>query len=314
MSFPLVMSASKPKLLPTISVPNIRGNYTQEEYLPTEPYFVVSTGNPGNTSKIHKHKRPKTVKKSKKKRRSKHSHNSTVRLTDCEAALDFYSVANGKNRRETADKNSLNATKNQDPRRAPSIVFCTVKKLISSYSSNKRSPKPKPMQPKVSECSPRTPQTGISKPPRVVKTQICPPLQQSHSPTRRKTRIRKVYYSEAQSQMRAGIPCAPPATPLNDILIAMEIVPCMADIKSQQAIKAKLKNIEIQRQKANEKIRDRFLKDEKKREKQEKESIRQQRRAEIYALNKIMTELEHNKFLQCMKEKNKGKTTISLNV
>lgn len=114
-----------------------------------------------------------------------------------------------------ADKNSLNATKNQDPRRAPSIVFCTVKKLISSYSSNKRSPKPKPMQPKVSECSPRTPQTGISKPPRVVKTQICPPLQQSHSPTRRKTRIRKVYYSEAQSQMRAGIPCAPPATPLN---------------------------------------------------------------------------------------------------
>ena len=42
--------------------------------------------------------------------------------------------------------------------------------------------------------------------------------------------------------------------------------------------------VEIQRQKANEKIRDRFLKDEKKREKQEKESIRQQRRAEVWKL------------------------------
>jgi hypothetical protein len=129
--------------------------------------------------------------------------------------------------------NSHRTVKNQDKNNSnelncsTSVIICSVRKLISSYSTKNISTSSQTLwkNPKVSQ----RPKTSCGKKAAVhykseikIKRQSCPPplFQPSESLplVSRNVKLKKVYYSEPQSHMLAGVPRVPPVSPLNSKL------------------------------------------------------------------------------------------------
>ncbi|KAL3861928.1 hypothetical protein ACJMK2_007939 [Sinanodonta woodiana] len=119
------------------------------------------------------------------------------------------------------------------------------------------------------------------------------------------SRIRKVFLSEKQSgsikESGLEIPCAPPVTPMPDMLKKYEYIPSMNDIRAQRAVKLKLQTMENHTRQRSEKKKEEYAKVEKQQQKDKERSIKAQQRMEIYALNKEMTELENRRFQEFCK-------------
>ncbi|KAK3106668.1 hypothetical protein FSP39_024853 [Pinctada imbricata] len=121
------------------------------------------------------------------------------------------------------------------------------------------------------------------------------------------TRITKIFLSDKHSGMVKDcgmeIPMAPPATPTPEQLRKVEYVPSMNDIRSQRAVKVKLQVLEREAQKKSARRREEVARMEKQNMKEREKEIRLQQRQEIYALNKVMTELENGRFKEfCVKK------------
>ncbi|CAB3977019.1 Hypothetical predicted protein [Paramuricea clavata] len=310
----------------------MRNRCMQEAYL--KKHGLNKNLQPNLTStKAHLHSRKSS--RSPRKKVKKKTSRLKVTEENISRAKESHkaTISRNKTKQNQSNENliphSHRTVKNQDKNNSnelnctTSVIICSVRKLISSYSTKNISTSSQTLwkKPKVSQ----RPKTSCGKKAAVhckseikIKRQSCPPplFQPSESLPliSRNMKLKKVYYSEAQSHMLAGVPCVPPASPLNNDCVAVETVPCLADIKSQQLIKSKLRCLLTQRQRADEKNREKILKEEKRKEREQQEGLKQQRRAEIYALNEVMKEHERNKFLQFMKEKHNGATKISLNV
>lgn len=129
------------------------------------------------------------------------------------------------------------------------------------------------------------------------KSFVYPPSRVNHTDI---ARITKIYLSEKQSGVvrdcGMDVPCAPPATPLPDPSKKVEYIPCMNDIRSQRAVKVKLQVLEKEAQRKSARRREDHVKQEKHQQKEREKDLRVKQRAEIYALNKIMTDLENKRF------------------
>ncbi|KAK6176552.1 hypothetical protein SNE40_014815 [Patella caerulea] len=113
-------------------------------------------------------------------------------------------------------------------------------------------------------------------------------------------RITKIYQSQTQSGTvevcGVDLPCAPPATPTPEQLKYHQYIPSLNDVMAQRAIKLRLEKIEKKEIKKMDKRREEEVKQEKLQQKDKLIEKRRKQRLEIYALNKIMTELENKKF------------------
>jgi len=113
-------------------------------------------------------------------------------------------------------------------------------------------------------------------------------------------RVTKVYLSQAQAkllyEMGMSMPSAPPATPRPEQLRNHEYIPCLYDIMAQRSLKAQLEVMEQRELRKKEKVLEEKLKLEKQESKAKEKLLRQHQRKEIYALNKVMTEMENNNF------------------
>ncbi|CAH3165855.1 unnamed protein product [Porites evermanni] len=116
-------------------------------------------------------------------------------------------------------------------------------------------------------------------------------------------RVKKVYLSETHSGMITGIPCAPPSTPTVDELKKVEYIPSLTDVKSQRAVKSRLINLGNKLRAEEQKKKEKAMKEEQRRAYGAILQLKQRQRAEIYALNKVMTELENENFRKFMEEK-----------
>lgn len=114
-------------------------------------------------------------------------------------------------------------------------------------------------------------------------------------------RITRIFLSEKQSSsMRDNggklFPCPPPCSPTPEMLKNVEYVPSLSDLRSQRAIKNRLSTLE----KDAKERRQRRLEEAKKQEKQlQRDHVamkKHRQRQEMYALNKVMTELELKNF------------------
>ncbi|XP_050413241.1 uncharacterized protein LOC126827762 [Patella vulgata] len=113
-------------------------------------------------------------------------------------------------------------------------------------------------------------------------------------------RITKIYQSQSQSGTvevcGVDLPCAPPATPTPEQLKYHQYIPSLNDVMAQRAIKLRLEKIERKELKKMDKRKEEEIKQEKLQQKDKLIEKRRKQRLEIYALNKIMTELENKKF------------------
>ncbi|CAG2243702.1 uncharacterized protein LOC143057717 isoform X2 [Mytilus galloprovincialis] len=83
----------------------------------------------------------------------------------------------------------------------------------------------------------------------------------------------------------------------------VEYIPSLTDIRSQRAVKVKLQVLEKEAQKRMEKQQIERDKIEKQNKKLMEKDLKQQQRLQIYALNKVMTELENSRFKEfCAKK------------
>ncbi|XP_022341117.2 uncharacterized protein LOC111135390 isoform X2 [Crassostrea virginica] len=133
---------------------------------------------------------------------------------------------------------------------------------------------------------------------------VCPPGRVNQVEI---SRITKIYLSEKQSGVvrdcGMDIPCAPPATPLPDPSKKVEYIPSMNDIRSQRAVKVKLQVLEKEAHRKSAKRRDDQAKQEKHQQKEREKDLKVKQRMEIYALNKIMTDLENKRFREFCEKK-----------
>ncbi|XP_065842703.1 uncharacterized protein [Oscarella lobularis] len=132
------------------------------------------------------------------------------------------------------------------------------------------------------------------------------PQQSKSSSTREKAgscRV-KIYQSERQSEMMIGIPAAPPATPTPDHLLRFEYVSCLSDIRSQRLVKARLNRLEQRAAEVEQRKEEALRLSLKRHELKSKAAQKMQQRAEIYALNRVMTELEQANFDEYSSSKN----------
>lgn len=118
----------------------------------------------------------------------------------------------------------------------------------------------------------------------------------------------KIYLSNKQTsdvRMEGGVvfPGAPPATPRESYSRYVHFVPAMSDIRSQRQLRNTLEGLE-QRQKAKAERLELAAKDvEAERRREAAAKLKLAQRKEIYELNRIMEDLEHNNFLRfCMKK------------
>lgn len=129
------------------------------------------------------------------------------------------------------------------------------------------------------------------------KSFVYPPSRVNHADI---ARITKIYQSERQSGVvrdcGMDVPCAPPATPLPDPSKKVEYIPCMNDIRAQRAVKGKLQVLEKEAQRKSARRREDHAKQEKHQQKEREKDLKVKQRIEIYALNKIMTDLENKRF------------------
>ncbi|XP_031569329.1 uncharacterized protein LOC116303858 [Actinia tenebrosa] len=114
---------------------------------------------------------------------------------------------------------------------------------------------------------------------------------------------KKIYLSEMQSKAIGGVPSAPPGTPSSDQLKKIEYVPSLMDIKSQRAIKLKLEKIVHKLRKEEQHTKENSIKQDQKKLKESLIELKQRQRLEIYALNRVMTELENENFKKFMDKK-----------
>ncbi|KAL9970978.1 hypothetical protein ACROYT_G023450 [Oculina patagonica] len=115
-------------------------------------------------------------------------------------------------------------------------------------------------------------------------------------------KVKKIYLSDAHSGMITGIPCAPPCTPTVDELKKVEYIPSLTDVKSQRAIKSRLVTLGNKVRAEEQRKKEKASKEEQKRAYGAILQLKQRQRAEIYALNKVMTELENDNFKKFMEE------------
>ncbi|XP_076087201.1 uncharacterized protein LOC143057717 isoform X1 [Mytilus galloprovincialis] len=120
-------------------------------------------------------------------------------------------------------------------------------------------------------------------------------------------KVTKIYLSDKHSgtvkDCGVEIPCAPPATPTPEQMRKVEYIPSLTDIRSQRAVKVKLQVLEKEAQKRMEKQQIERDKIEKQNKKLMEKDLKQQQRLQIYALNKVMTELENSRFKEfCAKK------------
>ncbi|XP_045162772.2 uncharacterized protein LOC123527412 isoform X2 [Mercenaria mercenaria] len=124
-------------------------------------------------------------------------------------------------------------------------------------------------------------------------------------------KVKKIFLSEKQSgtirESGMEFPCAPPATPTPDLLRKHEYVPSMSDIRSQRAVKSRLQVMEKEALKKQEKQKEANAKLEKQQLKDKEKQMKAKQRKEIYALNKIMTELENKRFMDFCQAKGLNK-------
>ncbi|XP_076451551.1 uncharacterized protein LOC143287446 [Babylonia areolata] len=117
----------------------------------------------------------------------------------------------------------------------------------------------------------------------------------------------KVYLSQKQSSSVKDcgvlVPCAPPATPTPEHLKMYDYVPSLSDIKSQRHMRHRLEGMSKSEQKKLEKKREEQLRQEKQSYKERLAEQKKRQRQEIYALNKVMTDLEYQNFEQMVKTK-----------
>jgi hypothetical protein len=189
------------------------------------------------STKIHLHNRKiqKSIRKKVKKKSSRpkavHDGDSVANKTDkatVHVLCNKNKIKNKKKKSEgkhdlTPQRSTKQQTKSNSDKfntnSSPSVIACSVRKLISSYS-NKNIPT---LSWKKSKVSPR-PKTSSEKKTNVnetseikIKRQSCPPplFQPIELANNRNVKLKKVYYSEPQSNMLAGVPCAPPVSPLH---------------------------------------------------------------------------------------------------
>lgn len=83
----------------------------------------------------------------------------------------------------------------------------------------------------------------------------------------------------------------------------VEYIPSLNDIRSQRAVRVKLQVLEKEAQKKFEKEKEEKEKIEKQNRKMLEKDLKHQQRLEIYALNKVMTDLELSRFKEfCAKK------------
>ena len=179
------------------------------------------------SSKAHLHNR-KSSRSTRKKIKKKSNRLKVVEENETKTKdLNKTTVLCNKNKQNQASKGLFpNPTcKNQAANNlnTSSVIICSARKLISSYSSKDISTSSKNMW-KNPKISPR-PKTSSGKKAAIhetsdikIKRQSCPPplfQPAEQSSVSKNVRLKKVYYSEAQSHMLAGVPSVPPASPLN---------------------------------------------------------------------------------------------------
>ncbi|XP_003729772.2 uncharacterized protein LOC100891071 [Strongylocentrotus purpuratus] len=121
--------------------------------------------------------------------------------------------------------------------------------------------------------------------------------------------MKKVFLSEKQSSMLKdggkGVPCAPPTSPTPQQLEKFEYIASLTDLRSQRALKDRLNVIGAEEKKKSQKIREDKARQEKQSARNNVGMMRQRQRQEIYALNKVMTELENSHFQKFCEAMNK---------
>ncbi|KAK7093399.1 uncharacterized protein [Littorina saxatilis] len=120
-------------------------------------------------------------------------------------------------------------------------------------------------------------------------------------------RVTKVYLSQKQSapvkDCGVLVPGAPPATPTPDHLKQYEYVPSLTDIKSQRHMRHRLERINKADAEQADKRRGEQAKQEQLTYKEKVIEQKKRQRQEIYALNKVMTDLEYINFEELVKTK-----------
>ncbi|CAL1543681.1 unnamed protein product [Lymnaea stagnalis] len=115
----------------------------------------------------------------------------------------------------------------------------------------------------------------------------------------------KVFLSEKQSGVifdcGMPIPCAPPATPTPEVLKKTEYVPSLQDIRAQRMVREKLQTIEDQAMTTEKKKIEQSLKIDRKSMQEKRMELKRIQRLQIYALNKVMTDLEYKNFVMFMR-------------
>ena len=179
------------------------------------------------SSKAHLHNR-KSSRSTRKKTKKKSSRPKVVKENETETKdLSKTKVLCNKSKENQANKdlfpNPTGKNHAASNLNSSSVIICSARKLISSYSSKDISALPKNMW-KTPKICPR-PKTSFGKKAPIhetseirIKRQSCPPplFQPSEQlPVSKNVKLKKVYYSEAQSHMLTGVPCAPPASPFN---------------------------------------------------------------------------------------------------
>ncbi|KAK2192820.1 hypothetical protein NP493_22g05053 [Ridgeia piscesae] len=122
-----------------------------------------------------------------------------------------------------------------------------------------------------------------------------------------KPKVTKVFWSEAQTlnqnQLGMTFPGAPPCTPTPEVARHYEYVASMTDIRAQRALRAHLDAIDVIQKRKAERDKEMKRKREKTYQKTLQIETKKKQRSQIYALNKLMTEMEHKLFTEFCKQK-----------
>lgn len=110
---------------------------------------------------------------------------------------------------------------------------------------------------------------------------------------------KKTFYSEKQSGNINGIPCVPPCSPDT---YDFEFVACLADVKSQRSFKNRLQKLGNRQSEKEKILLKKTLQIDRERKLKEREDLVKKQRQLIYALNKVMTDLENKIFVEFKEE------------
>lgn len=117
--------------------------------------------------------------------------------------------------------------------------------------------------------------------------------------TKDKNRLKNVYYSERQSVMVDDIPGVPPCTP-NERLV--NAIASLSDVKSQRCIQQKLQGIKCKQKKKEKEIIEAAKAKELHRKLVKRKELMDTQRRQIYAVNRILADIEYENFLKFKNE------------